>query len=162
MIPSYKKLLEMESVASLKLEQDKKALDMIKQILIQNKSFIITKLVQYLNQECHIEYYQYVLVDINNNIVDILVKKDSEIFENNISGKDYIDFSAEELTDKRIFNNNDDIIVIDCNSDENIINLAYLCDLLETPFLSYSDDLKEKLSTFINYVIHKNIYKVLN
>lgn len=162
MIQSYKKLLEMESVASLKLEQDKKALDSIKNILYQNKSFIINKLTQYLKQELNTEYYQYMILDIDNNIFDVLIKKDSEIFESTINGKDYIDFSSDDLIDKRIFNNLDEIILLDYNCSDNLINLSYLCDSLEASFLSYSDYLKEKLSTFVNYVIHKNMYTILN
>lgn len=162
MIQSYKKLLKMESVASLKLEQDKKALDSIKNILYQNKSFIINKLTQYLKQELNTEYYQYMILDIDNNIFDVLIKKDSEIFESTINGKDYIDFSSDDLIDKRIFNNLDEIILLDHNCSDNLINLSYLCDSLEASFLSYSDDLKKKLSTFVNYVIHKSMYTILN
>ena len=36
MIQSYQKLLEMESVATLKLEQDRQSLDKIRKILYQN------------------------------------------------------------------------------------------------------------------------------
>ena len=47
MVGSYKKVLEMESVASLKLEQDRKALEKIRKILYQEKSYIINKLIIY-------------------------------------------------------------------------------------------------------------------
>ena len=159
MIQSYKKVLEMESVASLKLEQDRKALDKIRKILYQEKDFIIDRLITYLKRELDTEYYKYKVIDIDDNIVDILVKKDSKIFKNDIEGKDYLSFNAEELIDSRMFDNEDEIIITDFNFDENLLNLGYLCDSLNYNFLSYSDTIKDKLSTFIDYVINKNIYK---
>lgn len=159
MIQSYQKVLEMESVASLKLEQDRKALDKIRKILYQEKNFIIDRLITYLKMELDIDYFKYKVVDIDDNIVDILVKKDSEIYRNNIEGKEYLNFNAEELIDSRMFDNEDQIIITDLNFDENLLNLGYLCDSLSYNFLSYSDVIKDKLSTFVNYVINKNIYK---
>lgn len=47
MIQSYQKILEMESVATLKLEQDRRALDKIRKIMYQNKDFIIEKMIAY-------------------------------------------------------------------------------------------------------------------
>lgn len=157
MIQSYQKILEMESIALLKLEQDKKALDKINKILYQEKKFVIDRLIKYLKNELDIDYYQYQVIDIDNNIADILVKKDSEIFKENIEGKEYLNFNVEELIDNRIFDNEDEIIITDLNFDENLLNLAYICDSLNYNFLSYSDKIKEKLSTFINYVINKKI-----
>ena len=58
-----------------------------------------------------------------------------------------------------MFDNNDEIIIIDLNFNEKILNLSYLCDSLTYNYLSYSEQIKDKLSTFINYVINKNIYK---
>lgn len=159
MIQSYQKVLEMESVATLKLEQDRKALEKIRKILYQEKSFIIDKLITYLKRELNIDYYKYKIIDIDDNIADILVKKDSQIFKDNIDGKEYLNFNAEELIDRRMFDNEDEIIIIDLNFDENLLNLGYLCDSLSYNFLSYSDVIKDKLSTFVNYVINKNIYK---
>lgn len=157
MIQSYQKILEMESIALLKLEQDKKALDKINKILYQEKKFVIDRLIKYLKNELDIDYYQYQVIDIDNNIADILVKKDSEIFKENIEGKECLNFNVEELIDNRIFDNEDEIIITDLNFDENLLNLAYICDSLNYNFLSYSDKIKEKLSTFINYVINKKI-----
>ena len=159
MIQSYQKILEMESIASLKLEQDKKALEKIRKILYQEKNFIIDKLIMYLKRELNIDYYKYTIVDFDNNIADILVKKDSIIFKQNIKGKEYVDFNVEEFIDSRIFNNEDEIIITDLNFDEHLLNLSYICDSLDYSFLSYSDTIKDKLSTFVNYVINKNIYK---
>ena len=159
MIYSYQKVLEMESIAELKLEQDKKALDKIRKILYQKKDFIIDRLIIYLKKELDIDYYKYKVVDMDNNIVDILVKKDSKIFKDNIYGKEYLNFNVEELIDSRMFENEDEIIITDLNFDENLLNLGYLCDSLSYNFLSYSDAIKDKLSTFVNYVINKNIYK---
>ena len=159
MIKLYQKLLEMESVAVLKLEQDRKALDKIRKILYQEKDFIIDRLIAYLKRELDIDYFKYKVVDIDGNIVDVIVKKDSEIFKNNIEGQEYLNFDAEELIDSRMFDNEDQIIITDLNCDENLLNLGYLCDSLSYNYLSYSDAIIDKLSTFINYVINKNIYK---
>lgn len=159
MIQSYKKILEMESLASLKLEQDKKALDKIRQILYQDKDFIMDKLVIYLQRELSIDFFKYKIVDFDNNIADILVKKESIIFKDTIEGKDLMNFNVEELIDSRVFNNKDEIIIVDLNSDDVLLNLGYLCDSLDYNYLSYSDSIKNTLSTFVDYVINKNIYK---
>lgn len=159
MIQSYLKILEMESVATLKLEQDRKALDKIRKILYQEKDFIIERLIIYLKRELDKDYFKYKIIDIDDNIVDILVKKDSKIFEDYIDGKDFLNINAEELIDSRMFDNEDEIIITDLNFDENILNLGYLCDSLSYNYLSYSKEIKDTLSTFVNYVINKNIYK---
>lgn len=159
MIQSYKKVLEMESVASLKLEQDRKALEEVRKILYQEKDFIIDKLITYLKRELDIDYFKYKIIDIDGNIADIIVKRNSELFRNNIEGKEELKFNAEELIDRRIFDNDDEIIITDFNFDEHLLNLGYLCDSLTYNYLSYSEEIQEKLSTFINYVINKNIYK---
>ena len=88
-------------------------------------------------------------------MADIIVKKNSEIFKNNIENQQYIKFNVEELIDKRMFSNDDEIIIIDINFDEGLINLEYLCDSLNYNYLSYSNDIKEKLSIFSSYVIRK-------
>ena len=159
MIQVYQKILEMESVAELKLEQDKKALELIRKTLYQEKKIIIDRLITYLKRELDINYYKYKIIDIDGNIADIIVKEDSKIFKENIEGKEFLNFNAEELIDDRIFQNEDEIIIVDLNFDENLLNLGYLCDSLSYNFLSYSNEIKEKLSIFINYVINKNIYK---
>ena len=156
---SYKKMLEMESVAESKLEEDKKNLEEIRKVLYQDKNFILDKLVIYLKRELNIDYYKYKIKDIDNNIADIFVKSDSKIFKQNIEGKEYLDFNVEELIDSRLFDNEDEIIIIDINFDENLLDLGYICDSLNYNFLSYSDTIRDRLSTFINYVINKKIYK---
>lgn len=162
MIQSYNKILEMESIATLKLEQDRQALEKIKKLLYQEKDFIINKLIIYLERELNIDYFKYKILDIDGNIADILVKKDSLIFKNNIEKKDFLYCNVEELIDNRVFNNKDEIIIIDLNFDEIILNLSYLCDSLNYNYLSYSEEIKDKLSTFVNYVINKNIYKKMH
>lgn len=156
---AYKKMLEMESVIESKFNEDKKNLDEIRKVLYQDKDFILDKLIIYLKKELNTDYYKYKIKDISNNIADILVKSDSKIFKQNIEGKEYLDFNAEELIDNRIFSNEDEIIITDLNFDENLLNLGYICNSLNYNFLSYSDTIKEKLSTFVNYVINKKIYK---
>ena len=156
---AYKKILEMESITESKLEQDKKSLEEIRKVLYQDKNFILDKLIIYLKRELNIDYFKYKIVDIDNNKADILVKSESKIFKQNIEGKEYLDFNVEELIDSRMFNNSDEIIITDINFDENLLNLGYICDSLIYNFLSYSDTIKEKLSTFVNYIISKKIYK---
>lgn len=159
MIQAYQKVLEMESVALLKLEQDRKVLEKVRRILYQEKNFIIERLISYLQREMNINYFKYKIIDIDGNIADIIVKENSNLFKSNIQGKDELTFNAEELIDSRIFDNNDEIIIIDFNFDENLLNLGYLCDSLTYNYLSYSEELKDKLITFINYVINKKILK---
>lgn len=103
MIQSYQKILEMESVATLKLEQDRQALDKIRKILYQKKDFIIDRLITYLKRELDMDYFKYKIIDIDDNIVDIIVRNDSKIFKDNIEGKEYLNFNAEELIDNRMF-----------------------------------------------------------
>lgn len=159
MIQSYQKVLEMESVALLKLEQDRKVLEKVRKILYKEKDFVIDRLITYLKRELNIDYFKYKIVDIDGNVADVIVKKDSELFRNNVEEQDYLKFNVEELIDKRMFDNDDEIIITDFNFDEKLLNLGYLCDSLNYNYLSYSDKIKEKLSTFVDYVINKNIYK---
>lgn len=119
------------------------------------KDFIIDRLIKYLKKELNLEYFRYKVTDIDGNTADIIVKKDSEIFKKNIENQQYIKFNVEELIDKRMFDNDDEIIIIDINFDEGIINLEYLCNSLNYNYLSYSNNIKEKLSIFSSYAIRK-------
>lgn len=119
------------------------------------KDFIIDRLIKYLKNELNFDYFRYKVSDIDGNTADIIVKKNSEIFKNNIENQQYIKFNVEELIDKRMFSNDDEIIIIDINFDVGLINLEYLCDSLNYNYLSYSNDIKEKLSIFSSYVIRK-------
>lgn len=159
MIKAYQKILKMDSIVSLKIEQDKKTLKKIRDILYLNKDFILDKLIIYLKKELNLDYFKYKIIDVDENIVDILVKKDSNLFKEYIEEKEFLNFNAEELITNKIYNNSDEIIIIDISYDDILINLGYLCDSLSYEFLSYSDEIKEKISDFINYVLNKNIYK---
>lgn len=159
MIQSYQKIIEMESIATLKLEQDRKALEKVREVLYQNKDFILDKLITYLKRELNTNYFRYKITDIDGNIADIIVKENSPMFSKYVEGKEELNFNVEELIDKRMFNNYDEIIIVDLNFDQNLLNLGYLCDSLSYNYLSYSEEIKDKLSTFVNYVINKNIYK---
>lgn len=119
------------------------------------KDFIIDRLIKYLKNELNFDYFRYKVSDIDGNTADILVKKDSTIFKDKIENQKYIKFNVEELIDKRMFDNDNEIIIIDINFDEGIINLEYLCDSLNYNYLSYSNDIKEELSIFSNYIIRK-------
>ena len=143
----------------LKLEQDRKALEKARKILYQEKDFIIERLIIYLKREQDIDYFKYKIIDIDGNIADIIVKKESLLFKKYIEEQDNLKFNIEELIDKRMFDNNDEIIIVDMNFDEKILNLGYLCDSFNYKYLSYSEEIKNEISTFIDYVINKNIYK---
>lgn len=121
----------------------------------ENKQYLIEKLIIYLKKELNYEYTNYTIKDMNNNIADILVKKDSKIFNEYIKGKEYINFEIEELIDKRSFDNEYEIIIINYNF-ENGINLEYIQNTLKYNYLTYSKKVKEKLETFINYIFEKN------
>ena len=155
MIKSYKKVLEMESVAELKLEQTQKALSKVQDVLYQPKRFISEKLIRYLKQELNINYFYCEIVDIDGNNADILVKENSKIFEEYIKMNEYLNFNVEELIDSRRFDNADEIIIIDLNFAKEVLNLGYFCDSLDYSYLSYSEELKSKLSTFVDYIINK-------
>lgn len=153
----YKKLLLRNYI--FKQRKDIRMKDAYKELLYQDKKFIIEKLITYLQKEFGIEYLKHKIIDMNHNVADILVKKDSEIFKKYIDGKELLNFNIEELIDKRMFENKDEIIIIDMNFDDKLLNLEYLCDSLNYYYLSYSDTIKDKLSIFTNYIINKNIKK---
>lgn len=157
MVKSYEKLLEKEKLIISKLEESRKELERIEKILYQNKEFILKKLIIYLKKELNFEYFRYRVVDINNNIVDLLVKNNSQIFKEKIEGNDFLEFDIEELIDSRKYNNKDEILIIDIGLKEELINLRYVCDSLKYENLSYSDTIKEKMTKFLDYVINKNM-----
>lgn len=156
MIKSYKKLLEMESVALLRLDQDKKALEMVHNVLYQKKGTIVEALIKYLKNKLSLDYEHVVVQDIDGNIADVLVRTDSELFVSQLKSKDILEYNIENLIDKRMFNNLNDIIIIDLTGEPEYLNIGYLCDSLEYRYLSYSRELKEKLELFVEYVL-KNI-----
>lgn len=157
MVKSYQKILDMESMIMLRLEQNRKKLDNIRQILYHEKDSIINTLIKYLKIELNKDYFKYKIIDINNNIADILVSQDSEIFKNLIQGNDFFEFNIEDLIDNKIFNNQEEIIIIDLNFEDKKINLGYLCDSLNYKNLSYSERLKNALTYFIDLVINKKL-----
>ncbi len=121
----------------------------------ENKQYLIEKLIIYLKKELNYEYTNYTIKDMNDNTADILVKKDSKIFNEYIKGKEYINFEIEELIDKRCFDNEDEILIINYNFEKGI-NLEYIQNTLNYNYLSYSKKIKEKLEIFINYIFEKN------
>ena len=88
MIQSYKKILEIESFIVLKMEEDKKRLSKLREALHQEKQLVTTVLIKYLKHELNQEYFKYRVMDIDNNIADILVNKNSNIFKKYIAEKD--------------------------------------------------------------------------
>lgn len=157
MVESYKKLLDMKSVAAKRLEQDKLVLGKINSVIYQDKEYILDILIQYLKNELNIEYDKYKVKDINGNVADILVKKSSDIFKEHIEGKEYINFDIENFLDNRLFNNEDEIIIVNLNLEHEKIDLGYLCKTLGYYYLSYSKRIVSYLELFINYVINRGI-----
>ena len=157
MIQSYKKILEIESFIVLKMKEDKKRLSKLRKALHQEKQLVTTVLIKYLKHELNQEYFKYRVMDIDNNIADILVNKNSNIFKKYIAEKDFVTFNLESLIDNRMFKNEDEIIITDMNFDDQQINLGYLCDSLNYNNLSYSETLKDKLSVFLDFTIKRSI-----
>lgn len=156
MIKSYKKLLEMESVALLRLEQDKKALEKVYSVMYQKKEPLVNALIRYLKNSLSFDYEHVIVEDADGNIADVLVRINNEFFNTQLKSKDMLEYNVENLIDKRMFNNLNDIIIIDLAGEPEYLNVGYLCDSLEYKYLTYSRELKEKLELFVEYVL-KNI-----
>ena len=124
---------------------------------LNNKKFIIEKISILLNKVFNNQYYYYNVKDMYGNIADILVKENSKIFKENIEKKDFIDLNVEELIDSRMFDNYDEIIIIDLNCEENYLDYQYLSNSLDYYYLSYSKSLSDILKKFVNYIVNKNI-----
>ena len=161
MIESYEKLIKMKSIVSSRIEENQKILEKIEKSLYVEKDFFIEKLVLYLNMEMNREYYRYKIKDKDNNIANILIKRNSDIFKEYIENNKKINFNIEELIDSTKFNNENEIIILSLNDEENI-NINYICETLEFENLSYSEKLKDKLSQFVDYIINKNINNIIH
>ena len=154
---TYKRILEMESIVLLKLQQDKKALEKIRKKFYWDKSFIIEKLIKYLEKDLGIKYFHYEIVDQDYNFIDLLVKEDSNIYVKEIKDNEFMDYNVENLIDRKYKNNSDEIIIIGINSNDNYLDLQYLCNSLNYKSLSYSQEIKERLKIFTEYVLNKEI-----
>ena len=154
---TYKKILEMESIVLLKLQQDKKALEKIRKKFYWDKSFIIEKLIKYLEKDLGIKYFHYEIVDQDYNFIDLLVKEDSNIYVKEIKDNEFMDYNVENLIDRKYKNNSDEIIIIGINSSDSYLDLQYLCNSLNYKSLSYSQEIKERLKIFTEYVLNKEI-----
>lgn len=154
---TYKRILEMESIVLLKLQQDKKALEKIRKKFYWDKSFIIEKLIKYLEKDLGIKYFHYEIVDQDYNFIDLLVKEDSNIYVKEIKDNEFMDYNVENLIDRKYKNNSDEIIIIGINSNDSYLDLQYLCNSLNYKSLSYSQEIKERLKIFTEYVLNKEI-----
>ena len=154
---TYKSILEMESIVLLKLQQDKKALEKIRKKFYWDKSFIIEKLIKYLEKDLGIKYFHYEIVDQDYNFIDLLVKEDSNIYVKEIKDNEFMDYNVENLIDRKYKNNSDEIIIIGINSNDSYLDLQYLCNSLNYKSLSYSQEIKERLKIFTEYVLNKEI-----
>ena len=135
----------MESIVLLKLQQDKKELEKIRKKFYWDKSFIIEKLIKYLEKDLGIKYFHYEIVDQDYNFIDLLVKEDSNIYVKEIKDNEFMDYNVENLIDRKYKNNSDEIIIIGINSNDNYLDLQYLCNSLNYKSLSYSQEIKERL-----------------
>ena len=147
----------MESIVLLKLQQDKKALEKIRKKFYWDKSFIIEKLIKYLEKDLGIKYFHYEIVDQDYNFIDLLVKEDSNIYVKEIKDNEFMDYNVENLIDRKYKNNSDEIIIIGINSNDSYLDLQYLCNSLNYKSLSYSQEIKERLKIFTEYVLNKEI-----
>lgn len=154
---TYKRILEMELIVLLKLQQDKKALEKIRKKFYWDKSFIIEKLIKYLEKDLGIKYFHYEIVDQDYNFIDLLVKEDSNIYVKEIKDNEFMDYNVENLIDRKYKNNSDEIIIIGINSNDSYLDLQYLCNSLNYKSLSYSQEIKERLKIFTEYVLNKEI-----
>ena len=154
---TYKRILEMESIVLLKLQQDKKALEKIRKKFYWDRSFIIEKLIKYLEKDLGIKYFHYEIVDQDYNFIDLLVKEDSNIYVKEIKDNEFMDYNVENLIDRKYKNNSDEIIIIGINSNDSYLDLQYLCNSLNYKSLSYSQEIKERLKIFTEYVLNKEI-----
>ena len=145
MIQAYKELLNMKSVDKNKVGK----------ILYQDKEYIVNKLIAYLKRELNIEYFQHEIIDLNGNKAIVLIKENSKMFKEKIEQKEFLNFHVEELIDKRMFENKNEVIILDINSEKKLLDLEYMCESLEYNYLSYSEEIKNELSNFVNYVLNK-------
>ena len=91
------------------------------------------------------------------NRVDLLVKEDSNIYVKEIKDNEFMDYNVENLIDRKYKNNSDEIIIIGINSNDSYLDLHYLCNSLNYKSLSYSQEIKERLKIFTEYVLNKEI-----
>ena len=151
MSKEYIKLIEKAN--NLKLESSE-----FENIIYQDKLFIIDLLIEHLKDKTNNDYFWYTCVDIDLNVTDILVKENSNLFESHFKKNTQLDFNIERLLDKNLFNNQDEIILLDMNFDDNLLDIGYIAASLSYESLSYSENIKNVLSDFIDYIISNNIY----
>lgn len=154
----YIKLIEKGNNLKSELDKIQEQLNELENIIYQDKMFIIDLLIEHLKATTNNDYFWYKSIDIDSNVTDILVKENSELFEKHFKENTTLDFNIERLLDKTLFNNKDDIILLDMNFADNLLDIGYLADSLEYESLSYSENLKNTLSDFIDYIISNNIY----
>ena len=147
----------MESIALLKMKQDQQALDKVHRVMFQKKDLMIQALIQYLREQRSDEYEHFVVQDADGNVADILALKGSQLFQTEVSTKDYLEYNIENIIDKRMFDNEKDIIILDITGAGEYLNLGYLCESLDYPYVTYSKELKETLERFVEYVLEKEM-----
>ena len=157
MLDSYKSVSNIIKVLKSEVSENKDELMKMQAVLFQDKDFFVNKIQSFLKEQIDLDYNFYTVNDINGNRAHLLVRQASKIFEKYIDGKEIIEFDIEELIDSRMFDNTNEIIILDLNFDDNLINLEYMCKTFEYYYLSYSDSFKKRLEAFIDYILSRNI-----
>ena len=143
MLDSYKSVSNIIKVLKSEVSENKDELMKMQAVLFQDKDFFVNKIQSFLKEQIDLDYNFYTVNDINGNRAHLLVRQASKIFEKYIDGKEIIEFDIEELIDSRMFDNTNEIIILDLNFDDNLINL--------------SDSFKKRLEAFIDYILSRNI-----
>ena len=157
MLDSYKSISNILKVLKSEEAENKDELMKVQAVVFQEKDFFVNKLISFFKEQIDLDYSYYKVNDINGNSAHILVRQASRIFQKNIEGKDKIQFEVEELIDSRMFDNTNEIIILDMNFDENFINLGYMCRTFDYAYLSYSDSFKKMLEAFVDYILSRNV-----
>ncbi|MEG1363035.1 MAG: hypothetical protein RSC92_01125 [Clostridia bacterium] len=147
----------MINIIELQIEEKNKKLKQIKQVLLEDKLYFVNTIINALKLQLNLKFFFYKVQDIDGNIVDILVKENSDIYIKYILNKEILNINAEMLLDNRMFTNTDQIILLDLNSNEKYINMEYLCNSLNYSNLSYSKNLQEILVYQIDNILTKKI-----
>lgn len=150
----------MINIVELQIEERNQKIEQIKKVLIDKKEYVVNAIISRINMKMGLNFFYYKIQDIDGNIVDILVNEDSIIYKEYIEKKDILNFNAELLLDNRMFNNEEQIILLDINSTDEYINLEYLCNSLNYKNLSYSKRIIELLDDEIDDILSKKIIKL--
>ena len=147
----HKELLRLIHEMNKTLEEYKEEDYILAKSIYQDKKTFSENLIKYLKEELNIDYFYTEIVDYQFSTFKCLIKEESEIYETKIKNEEYLPFDGEYLCDGAYYSHNKDQIIImdrDYYDVSNAIDLNYFNDILNFR-VSFSDELKEKLTTFI-------------